>query len=140
MRLHRLVALLNFLGVIQFAAGQTPGAFAGDYRQLEGCWVVFRCEQDGATIPERNGRMFIFEGKTVHLDTDLGRENYVVHEDRSPKTIDFLDGRNLPVLGIYKFEDDTLVTCTADPGVERPKTFHTTPGDRTLLTHMRRGK
>jgi uncharacterized protein (TIGR03067 family) len=92
----------------------------GDYAKLQGRWIVFRCERDSAIMPERNGRVFIYEGTTVHLDTDKGRENYVLHEDTTPKSVDFVDGQNPPVLGIYKLEGDTLVTCTADPGLKRP--------------------
>jgi uncharacterized protein (TIGR03067 family) len=112
----------------------------GDYAKLQGCWIVFRCERDGAAMPERNGSVFIYEGTTFRLGTDAGRENYVLQEDTNPKSIDFLDERDPPLLGIYKFEGDTLVTCTADPGLKRPTTFSTAAGDGRILTHTRREK
>jgi uncharacterized protein (TIGR03067 family) len=133
-----IIAAAFFCGIA--LCYSTEPELRGDYAKLQGRWVVFRCERDGATMPERNGRAFIYEGKTVHLDTDKGRENYVLHEDTNPKRIDFVDGHNPPILGIYKLEDDTLVTCSADPGLERPTSFSTSPGDGRILTHTRREK
>jgi uncharacterized protein (TIGR03067 family) len=77
------------------------------------------------------------KGRTVRLDTDTGREQYVLHEDTTPKSIDFVDEQDPPVLGIYKFRRDTLVTCTADPGLKRPTDFRTTLGDGKTLIETR---
>jgi len=31
--------------------------------------IVIRCERDGAAMPERNGHKFIYEDRTVRLET-----------------------------------------------------------------------
>ena len=145
MRLFTVVSLMRriIITALLWGAALSSGAepeLAGDYIQLQGRWIVFRCERDGATMPERNGSVFIYQGKTVRLGTDSGAENYVVREETNPKSIDFLDARDPPVLGIYKFEGEALIICSADPGRERPKTFETQAGDGRILTHMRRAK
>jgi uncharacterized protein (TIGR03067 family) len=112
----------------------------GDYGQLQGRWTVVQCEREGAATPALNGSVFTYEGKTVRLGTEPGSENYVLHEDTNPKGIDYVDGHNPPVLGIYKFEGETLFICSADPGHDRPKTFHTAANEGTTLIQMRRAK
>ena len=42
------------------------------------------------------------------------------------------------VEGIYKFEDDTLILCVADPGRPRPSAFEAGPGSGASLFVLRR--
>jgi len=121
------------------ARGAEP-ELAGDYTQFQGRWIVSQCEREGAATPQLNGSIFTYEGKTVRLGTEPGSENYALHEDTSPKGIDYVDGHTPPVLGIYKFEGETLTICTADPGRERPKAFHTAEKDGMTLMQLRRAK
>ena len=141
----RCTAVFDRSGEISLDLTEPPNAaslllLSGDYARIQGRWVVFRCERDGAGMFGRKGHSFTYEGKRVRLDAGQGGEKYVLHEETTPKSVDFIDSRNPPVLGIYKFEDDTLITCTADPGRPRPTSFSTSPRDGRILTYTRRAK
>jgi uncharacterized protein (TIGR03067 family) len=88
-------------------------------RVVEGDHVVWR----------REGKSFA--GTTFELDLS-----------KDPKTIDLIpDGgkaRGEHVLGVYKWDGDTLVICTADAGKPRPTAFEASAGSgQTLMTFRR---
>jgi uncharacterized protein (TIGR03067 family) len=135
----RTLFLLGLIaaGLYAFAAEPQNG-LSGDYRALQGRWVVMRNEIKKQTTPGMHGRLFIFEGRTFRIDTDQGSEGYSVDESTDPKSIDFDDGRSPVIRGIYKLEKDKLVICTAAPGEKRPTEFKTSVDTGTVLTELKR--
>ncbi len=87
---------------------------------------IVRIVEDDHVVWKRAGKSFA--GTTFELDPS-----------RTPATIDLIpDGgkaRGEHILGIYRWEGNTLVICTADVGHPRPDTFEAVDGShRTLMT------
>jgi uncharacterized protein (TIGR03067 family) len=133
---------LPLLALTAFLAGcaSTPsvpvstGPLTGDEKRLQGSWVVVHNELKRTILPEMHGRIHIYEGRRFRLDTDKGSEAFRIDEHRSPKQIDFDDGRLPLIQGIYKLNGDRLTVCTGAPGASRPTDFATSFGSGTVLT------
>ena len=57
---------------------------------------------------------------------------------KKPKTQDFSqtsegENKGKTTLGIYEIDGDTLKTCSAEPGKDRPTEFSTNPGSGHFL-------
>jgi uncharacterized protein (TIGR03067 family) len=109
------------------------GPLTGDEKRLQGSWVVVHSEVMHFRIPNHIGRIHIYEGRRFRIDTDTGSESFRIDEQSHPKRIDFYDGRNPDIQGIYAFEDDKLIICTADPGKWRPREFKSLFGTGIIL-------
>ena len=137
-KIGQLVLMMLLLGRVLAGSAAEGAELTGDYQKLQGRWVVLRNEIKKQTTPELHGRVWIFEGKKFRLDTDKGSEAFVLEETTQPKSIDFKDGRTADILGIYKFEGEKLVVCTAAAGKKRPKAFKTSMWTGTVLTELKR--
>lgn len=116
-------------------AGRT-GPLIGDEQRLQGSWKVTHNELMHIQTPWLLGRVHIYFGRRFRLDTDSGSEDFRIDEQSDPKRIDFDDGHNALIKGIYKLEGDCLTVCTGAPGAPRPSTFATSYWNKSILTTL----
>lgn len=114
------------------------GTLAGDYKLLQGSWVVTANEIRKRSLPHMAGAVFNFFKDEHWISGGKGREWFVLNEKASPKAIDFYDKKNPTIKGIYKIEGNQLILCTAAPGQPRPVKFSTSPFTGTILTTLQR--
>lgn len=115
-----------------------PGKVSGDYKQIQGSWVVTSNEIRKKSLPQMSGVVFHFSGNQHWIGGDKGREWFALNGSSLPKAIDFYDKKSPTIRGIYKIEGDRLTLCTAAPGQPRPTEFSTSPFTGTILTTTRR--
>jgi uncharacterized protein (TIGR03067 family) len=110
------------------------GKLAGDYKRIQGSWIVTSNEIRKQSLPQMTGAVFYFSGNQHWITGDKGREWFALDETHSPKSIDFYDKIAPSIRGIYKIEGDRLTLCTAAPGYPRPTEFSTSLFRGTILT------
>ena len=122
---------------------------ADDLEAFQGTWNVLGGESHGQDIPDNE----LPDGKLTfekdHFEAIVGDDTFEgtfkLDADRDPKTIDLAHEkgphRDTTQYGIYKFEDEKLIFCVAEPGKpenERPTEFRTRPdGNEMLLVFER---
>jgi uncharacterized protein (TIGR03067 family) len=119
---------------------------AAEAKRLEGAWQLVSAVKDGKETPAdvvKKIRVTIKNGKhTVHFGDDvLAKEiSFSIDPTKNPKqTTDTLpDGKEIK--GIYKLDGDTLTSCVAEPGKERPTEFAAKPGSGHTLRVFQRVK
>jgi uncharacterized protein (TIGR03067 family) len=124
-----------------------PGAEA-DRARLRGVWQLVFAESDGNPAPaERISKIRVEIKEKTHSVTFDGQEiahevPFAIDPKADPKaTVDTIpDGpdKGKQIHGIYRVDGDTLVSCVAKPGADRPKAFSAAPGSgRTLRVFLR---
>jgi uncharacterized protein (TIGR03067 family) len=110
--------------------------------QLQGSWYTVEEEVEGSFAVEFGELPSLgFKGETfLAYGRPAGR--YRIDPGKSPKTIDFLveagPAAETTEAGIYKFEGQSLVICSATDGAPRPKDFTVPKGSkRRLITYER---
>ena len=111
---------------------------SGDYKRIQGSWIVTSNEIRKQSLPQMSGAVFHFSGNQHWISGDKGREWFALRESSSPKSIDFYDKKTPTIRGIYKIEGERLTLCTAAPGQPRPTEFSTSPFTGTILTTTQR--
>ncbi|WP_169973575.1 TIGR03067 domain-containing protein [Tautonia rosea] len=135
----RLVAVLLVIPASDNAPEQ-----ADDLARHQGTWAVERSVRDGKDGPVEVMKEIVrvVDGNRIvwkRSGDSFAATTFELDPDADPKTIDLIPegGRNRGdrVLGIYRFDDDRLVICTADAGKARPTRFAAEQGDgQTLMT------
>jgi uncharacterized protein (TIGR03067 family) len=132
-----------------------PGDGATETRLLEdekvrfrGTWQLVSAEYDGkkATADEiKGGRVTVGSGTyTVRYDNAVVAQNvgFEIDPARSPKHVtDTLPSgphQGKVILGIYRLEGDTLTSCVAPLGHDRPTRFAAESGSGRTLRVFRR--
>ena len=144
MRMRLLVAVLPFALVGADAA--KDDLVKKEVEKLRGTWQLVSAETDGKKAPEENVKQtrIVFEGQkhTVYFG-----DKKVVHQipfeldpTTMPKSVtDTLpDGRTIK--GIYEIDGDTLRSCVAGPGKDRPSEFSAKEGTKQTLRVFKRVK
>ena len=119
-------------------AAEEGQAVKEELARLQGTWQLVYAETDGKTAPgERiqavrveikgNSHAVYFGDKQVVHDA-----SFTLDPTATPRTSDLTinDGpdKGKQIHGIYELEGDTLASCVAKVGEDRPKKFATTPG------------
>jgi uncharacterized protein (TIGR03067 family) len=108
---------------------------------LEGTWQVVSVEAMGEPTSAFVGSKMIITKDTVTWyisDLHIRRNELKTNSEVDPKWLDQCkNGRQLE-LGIYKFQGDRLVICSADAGHPRPPTFTTGKDNHRMLTVLKR--
>lgn len=119
-------------------------AARAEVKNLEGTWQLVSAVKDGKTTPEdivKKIRVVIKGGKhSVHFGDEVAVKEipFAVDPTRNPKTtVDTLPGGK-EIKGIYKLEGNTLTSCVAEAGKDRPSEFVSRPGSGHTLRVFKR--
>src|SRR5437763_442039 len=140
----RVRGMLAALTVALLAGADKPDdANKKDRERMQGDWVVATQVVDGMKFADDEAQSVFRTVKddtyTVFLfDKPLGKGTFTIDATKKPKTIDSrpstADKDAPPLLGIYEIDGDTLRTCYAGSGKERPKDFESKAGSGLTLT------
>lgn len=111
------------------APKEKPDAAEKEMAKLEGTWQLISAETDGEKLPDERAkqiRVVIAKGKhTVYVNDKAVVEGVAFRIDptKTPKEVEdtLKDGQK--ILGIYEVDGDTLRSCVAAVGNERPTRF-----------------
>jgi uncharacterized protein (TIGR03067 family) len=129
--------MVVILGSRSPSAGESP-AVEQELARIQGTWQLVYAETDGKTTPGERIQAVRVEIKGNSHSVYIG-DKEVVHDvsftldpTATPRTTDdtINDGpdQGKQIHGIYELAGDTLASCVAKVGEERPKKFATTPG------------
>jgi len=150
MRTIRIAFLIGLAAAtISSAWAAEKEAVKKDMAQLQGEWLMVSGSADGYPVPDgmlgRSKRVC----KGDELSVIVGGQPFMkakitIDPTKKPKTIDYLmtEGftKGKTQLGIYELDGDTLKSCFAGPGDERPTDFTCKPGDHRTLSVWKRQK
>jgi uncharacterized protein (TIGR03067 family) len=139
--------IVVMLGSRSRATEESP-AVKEELARIQGTWQLVYAETDGKTAPGERIQAVRVEIKGNSHSVYFG-DKQVVHDvsftldpTTTPRTTDdtISDGpdKGKEIHGIYELEGDTLASCVAKVGEDRPKKFATTPGSgHTFRVFMR---
>jgi uncharacterized protein (TIGR03067 family) len=121
-------------------------ALKAEWAKLNGTWQLMSAENDGKKAPEdfvKTVRVVIRDGKhTVHVGDQVAAKEipFTIDPTKKPKqAIDTLpDGKQIH--SIYEIDGDTLRSCVAPVGKDRPKEFSGAAGTGNTLRVFKRVK
>jgi uncharacterized protein (TIGR03067 family) len=145
---HRGVNLMRthlaiVVAAVLLIAADTPNADAvkADLAKMQGTWRLESGEYNGKRMPElmiKNVTRTITGDKfeVSRGGKPAGKGTMMVDPTKSPKTVDAEvieageeNKKPAKALGIYELDGDTMRTCLAEPGKDRPTEFSTKPGN-----------
>lgn len=134
--------------VVVIAASSAPSeeAVKAELEKFQGTWQLVSAEREGVQTPEeqvKKTRVVIKGNKhSVYFGDDAVVKEipFVLDPTKKPKTTtDTLpDGKEIH--GIYELDGDTLRSCVAAPGKDRPTDFSAKPGSGHTLRIFKRLK
>lgn len=128
---------------------QDDAAAKKDLAALQGEWSMVSGSADGQPMPDnlRTQMKRICKGDETSVTMDgqpFFRAKISLDPTKKPKTIDYAvtEGSNKgkTQLGIYELDGDTLKSCFAAPGAERPTDFTGKEGEHRTVSIWKRNK
>ena len=131
------------------AADRPDDANKKDLEKMQGGWSAASTTIDGQKLGDDEAQVIF---RTIKDDTysvslfdkPLGKGTFTIDATKKPKTMDSRPSTAAkdapPMLGIYEIDGDTLRTCFAQAGKERPKDFECKAGSGHSLTVWKREK
>ena len=154
---HRMTHYRRFLVVFWLAPamlatgsrGDTPGTSASDDRaRIQGTWQLLYAESEGKAAPVERVRTVRVEIKEGTHSVFIGDQrvahdvHFTMDPKATPKTTDdtLNEGPDAgkQIHGIYELDGDTLISCVARVGQDRPKEFVAKPGSGHTLRVFKR--
>jgi uncharacterized protein (TIGR03067 family) len=120
-----------------------------ELKRFQGTWTIESSEAGGQKAPadQLKDMTVTFDGdkhtvKNASEVIQVGRQK--IDPTKSPKTIDVTmtegPSKGTVMLGIYKFDGDTLTVCFDMEGKKRPTEFKSPPGSQTFVNVHKRVK
>jgi uncharacterized protein (TIGR03067 family) len=117
-----------------------------EMKNFEGTWQLVSATRDGKDTPKdvvKKIRVVIKDNKhSVYFGDEIVAKEvpFTIDPKANPKTVvDKLpDGKEIK--GIYKLDGDTLISCVAEVGKDRPSEFASKPGSGHTLRVFKRVK
>jgi uncharacterized protein (TIGR03067 family) len=136
--------VLEVLNRVKADSKDKDEAIQKEMAKLEGSWQLISAETDGEKLPEERAkqiRVVIDKGKhTVYVNDKPIDEGVAFRIDptKTPREVDdtLKDGKK--IRGIYELEGDTLRSCVAAAGEERPTKFSGEKGSGCTLRVFKR--
>lgn len=146
LKILTFACLLSGIAVAIAAEDAKEDAIQKELARFQGTWQLLSAETDGKKTPEEQAKQIrvVIQGNrhTVHFgDKVLAKEvRFAIDPARKPKTVDDTldDGR--VIHGIYEIEGDTLRSCVAPIGKDRPTEFTGKAGSGYTLRVFQRVK
>jgi uncharacterized protein (TIGR03067 family) len=137
MRFHILIgaATIGLLG----SGPAEPDPIKAELAKMQGTWQLVSAESGGKKTPDEQVKKIrvVIKGDmhSVYFGekTIAKKVRFKIDPTKSPKTVDdFLDDGKV-IRSIYELKGDTLKSCVAPPGEDRPKEFAAPAGSRYTL-------
>jgi uncharacterized protein (TIGR03067 family) len=142
--------VVSFCVMASAGAGDGSTLLEQEKARFKGTWQIVSAEYDGTKAQEdqiKHGRATIGSGTySVRFGEKVVAEgvSFEIDPSRSPKhvtdTVPSGPDRGKVILGIYRLEGDTLTTCVAPFGHDRPVRFAAASGSGHTLRVFRRVK
>jgi uncharacterized protein (TIGR03067 family) len=135
---------------LSLGMGPAFGQASPNAGQLEGKWEVVACIDDGKVVtPKQVGDQFLhnrqltIQGQTIQITQPGGARTrnlaFIADPSRNPATFDLAGAEKTGSKGIYMLSGDTLFLCLGTPqSTDRPASFGSTPGSKSILLTMQR--
>jgi len=143
----KMLILVVFIATLALVS-DTPQEIAAkkDLEKFQGTWQLISAETDGKKAPEDRVKKIRVVIQGAKHNVFFGEENvakdipFTIDPTKNPKTVtDHLpDGKEIQ--GIYDLEGDTLKSCVAPIGKDRPTEFASKPGTGHTLRLFKKAK
>ena len=136
----------SLVSALLVVVAPSDDAVKAELEKFQGTWQLVSAETDGKKAPEEQVKKIrvVIKGNKPSVffgDDAVAKEiSFVLDPTKKPKTTtDSLpDGKE--ILGIYELEGDTLRSCVAGVGKDRPTEFASQPGSGHTLRVFKRVK
>ena len=107
------------------------------YQQFQGVWEVRSAQRGAAPMDDKIGVRAHLEGNPFRFDGDSGFEIIDIDTSVEPHRIDFWE-KGTAVQGVFRIAGETLVVCSAPPGVSRPTGLDSRANSRYITFEAQR--
>jgi uncharacterized protein (TIGR03067 family) len=148
MKILRIATLVVIFGAaLSITSADDTEASKKDLAQLHGEWTMVSGSADGQPMPDEMAKQMKRVCKGDELTVFMAGNTFfkaklTLDATKTPRTIDYAmtegvtKGKKQP--GIYELNGDTLKSCFAKPGADRPTDFK--PGEGRTVSIWKREK